>query len=118
MTRPRKCKKVFCLPQSTLYGPLNKLNQDCYTIIMSVEEYETIRLIDLENLTQEECAEKMDVARTTIQRLYNDARNKLAASLVNGNYLKIEGGDYILHDENELLNGHGRGRRHRGGKIF
>jgi len=117
MPRPRKWKKVFCLPESTLYGPLNKLNQDSDTIIMSVEEYETIRLIDLENSTQEECAEMMDVARTTIQRLYNDARNKIAAALVNGNFLKIEGGDYILYDENELVNGHGRCRRHRGGRI-
>lgn len=118
MPRPRKWKKVFCLPKRTLYGPLNKFNQDSDTIIMSVEEYETIRIIDLENLTQEECADKMDVARTTVQRLYNDARNKLALSLVNGNCIKIEGGDYILHDENEFVNGHGRGKRHRGGKIF
>ena len=66
---------------------------------MTVEEYETIRLIDLEGLTQEECAESMNVAQTTVQRIYNDARRKLAHSLVNGAVLKIEGGNYKLCDE-------------------
>lgn len=76
---------------------------------MTVEEYETIRLIDLEGLTQEECSEIMEVARTTVQRIYNDARRKLADSLVNGAVLKIEGGDYRLC-ESEPYNrcGHGR----------
>jgi predicted DNA-binding protein (UPF0251 family) len=72
-------------------------------IFMTVDEYETIRLIDLEEMTQEECAQKMDVARTTIQRIYNDARKKLAMSLVEGNQLKIQGGDYKLCDKSELL---------------
>ncbi len=66
---------------------------------MTIEEYEAIRLIDLEGLTQEECAESMDVARTTVQRIYNDARKKLARSLVNAEILKIEGGAYKLCDE-------------------
>ncbi|MBA1336984.1 MAG: hypothetical protein HPY66_3420 [Firmicutes bacterium] len=82
---------------------------------MTVEEYETIRLIDLEGLTQEECADRMDVARTTVQRIYNDARKKLAEALVNGNVLKIEGGNYKLCDEREQVYGCGRRRRHRFG---
>ena len=67
-------------------------------IIMQVEEYETIRLIDLEGLTQEECAERMDVARATVQKIYFDARKKIADSIINGNVLRIEGGDYRLYD--------------------
>jgi len=104
MPRPRKCRKVCCLPESNLFGPLNKMNLDSEIIIMTVEEYEAIRLIDLEGMMQEQCAERMNVARTTVQRIYNDARKKLAGSLVNGNVLKIEGGDYKLCDESEEMN--------------
>ena len=116
MPRPRKWKKVCCLPESSLYGPLNKPNVDNEFIAMTVEEYETIRLIDLDGLTQEECAERMHVARATVQKIYNDARGKLADSLVNGSVLKIEGGDYKLYDESEQLHGCGRCRRQRCGQ--
>lgn len=105
MPRPRKCRKVCCLPERNLFGPLNIKNLEEKIVVMTVDEYETIRLMDLEGMTQEECAEKMNVARTTIQRIYNDARLKLAKSLVNGDILKIEGGDYKLCDENEPLCG-------------
>lgn len=50
-------------------------------------------------LVEEECAEKMNVARTTVQRIYNDARKKLAECLVNGIVLKKERGDYQLCNE-------------------
>ncbi len=61
-------------------------------VILSVEEYETIRLIDLEGLEQKECAERMGVARSTVQRMYSHAKTKVADSLANGKVLKIEGG--------------------------
>lgn len=100
MVRPRKWRKVCCLPESNLFGPLNSFDLES-EIIMTVEEYETIRLIDFENLTQEECSDRMKVARTTVQKIYSDARKKLSQSLVIGSVLKIEGGDYKLYDDTE-----------------
>ncbi len=70
-------------------------------MFMTIEEYECLRLIDLEKLTQEECAAKMNVARTTVQATYNSARIKLADCLVNTRELKIEGGDYYVCDGSE-----------------
>lgn len=102
MPRPRKWRRVCCLPDSNLYGPLDGMSPDSEIIVMTVDEYETIRLIDLEGLNQEECAERMQVARATVQNIYKEARKKLAESIVNGNMVKIEGGDYKLYNENEL----------------
>lgn len=78
---------------------------------MTVDEYETIRLIDLEGFTQEEAAKKMNIARTTVQGIYNDARKKVAQSLVNGKVLIIEGGEYRLCSGHEKECGRGCGKR-------
>ncbi len=96
MPRPRKRRRVCCMPMNDLFGPLNAQMNEEDMVSMTVDEYETIRLIDLEGLTQEECAKQMDVARTTVQGIYIDARKKLAQSLVNGKVLRIEGGNYKL----------------------
>ena len=99
MPRPRKWRRVCDLPDINLFGPLNVKAPADDLIIMTVEEYETIRLIDFEGMMQEECAARMNVARTTVQKIYNAARKKVADALVNGRALKIEGGDYRLCDE-------------------
>ncbi|HHZ02588.1 MAG TPA: DUF134 domain-containing protein [Tissierellia bacterium] len=96
MARPRKWRKVCCLPDVNRFGPLDSTGEKNHFVIMSVDEYETIRLIDLEGLTQEECAGLMNVARTTVQGIYQSARKKLAEFLVEGKVLRIEGGDYKL----------------------
>ena len=113
MPRPRKWRKVCCLPENSQFGPLDKSEKNGQVIIMSVDEYETIRLIDLENFTQEECATQMNIARTTVQGIYADARKKLAESLVNGKQLNIQGGEYELCAGEEISCGCGGCGRHR-----
>ena len=101
MARPRKWRRVCSLPLNTDFGPTASNNSLPRTVTMSVDEFETIRLMDLERLTQENCAEQMGIARTTVQRIYEDARRKLADSLVNGASLHIEGGDFRICGEDE-----------------
>lgn len=98
MARPQKLRKVCSMPCSKHFGPLGKRADFCEIVTISVDEYETIRLIDLEGMTQEACAEKMKVARTTVQAMYIAARKKLAELLVNGKMLHIEGGHVRLCD--------------------
>ena len=86
------------MPNNRFFGPLDNKEKDSSIIIMTIEEYEVIRLIDYQGFLQEEAATQMDVARTTVQRIYNEARKKIASSVVESKILKIEGGNYILCD--------------------
>lgn len=117
MSRPRKFRKVCQLPDNKRFGPLDGDPDINEYVRMTVDEYETIRLIDLEGFNQEECARQMRVARTTVQGIYVNARRKLAESLVNGKGLLIDGGDYTLCEDTGDFCGPGchRQRRGRGG---
>lgn len=81
-------------------------------VVLNVDEYEAIRLIDRQGFSQEECSAYMQVARTTVQMIYNSARKKLAAALVDGLPLRIEGGSYQLCDGKEEACGCGGCRKH------
>ena len=85
--------------------------------MMTVDEYEAIRLIDHEGFNQEECAGYMNIARTTAQQIYNDARKKLSISLVEGKPLVISGGEYRLCEGNEPYCGCSGCHRHRRGRM-
>ena len=65
---------------------------------MTVDEYETIRLLDKKGYSQEQCAVSMQIARTTVQRIYEIARKKIADALIDGHPLRIEGGDFRICD--------------------
>lgn len=95
MSRPKKCRRVCDFPQTLTFFPEDCKNGE-QAVILTVDEYETIRLIDKEGLSQEQCGEWMQVARTTVQQIYASARKKLADVLVDGLSLRIEGGNYRL----------------------
>ena len=65
-------------------------------IILHLEEYEAIRLLDYQNLTQEEAAVFMDVSRPTLTRIYEEARNKVATAFIEGRDLLFRGGDFYF----------------------
>lgn len=113
MPRPRKCRKVCQVPHIKEFQPVGALENAA--VILTVDEYETIRLIDKQGFSQEECSAYMKVARTTVQLIYNSARKKLAEALTEGRALRIEGGDYELCDGKEVYCGCGGCRKHRMG---
>lgn len=113
MARPRKYRRVCCIPEKKWFGPLGAKIEIENVIIMCVEEYEVIRLMDWVGLTQEECAQRMGVARTSVQRLYNDARKKMADSFINSKLIKVEGGNFTeCTGENPNCCGKGCVKRH------
>ncbi len=96
MARPRRCRRVCSEPDYSSFMPDGIPCSE--TVTLAVDEYEVIRLIDLEKLTHEQCAKRMDISRTTVTEIYESAREKIANSIVNGKRLIIEGGDYRLCD--------------------
>ena len=94
MPRPRKFRRVCHYPQTLSFAPEEGQGKD--PVILTVDEYETIRLMDREGLSQEEASAQMGVARTTVQQIYGSARRKLADAIVDGRPLVIRGGDYRL----------------------
>ena len=97
MPRPVKCRKVCHFPQILEFLPADNTEKKT-PIVLTVDEYETIRLLDKKGYSQEQCAASMQVARTTVQRIYEIARKKIADALIDGHPLRIEGGDFRICD--------------------
>ena len=105
MPRPKKCRRICDYPQTPSFVPA-EMPEPRNAVILTLEEYETIRLIDKEGLSQEQCGDFMQVARTTVQQIYSSARKKLADVLVDGLPLRIAGGDYRLCNGGNRACGH------------
>jgi len=106
MPRPKKTRFVSAYPMITAFVPHGK--DVTGEALMTVEEFEAIRLSDFEHLDQESAAGMMGVSRHTFGRLLSSGRSIVADALVTGKILKIEGGEYAFR-------GGGQGRRRRGG---
>ncbi|MBR2778608.1 MAG: DUF134 domain-containing protein [Firmicutes bacterium] len=100
MARPEKSKRVCVAPSYNKFfsdSPVEGGEEE----ILTIEQFETVRLIDFVGLTQEQCAAQMNVARTTVQRMYTEARKKIACFLIKGCSLSIDGGNYRICEHGE-----------------
>ncbi len=94
MPRPVKCRRVCMEPEYTGFLPDGiTAGED---IVLTVDEYEVIRLVDLQKKTHVQTAEQMGISKTTVTEIYELAREKIADCLVNGKRLLIAGGSYKL----------------------
>ncbi len=90
----RRCRRVGFKPTFTSFGPAVAGITEPEETVLTVDEFEAVRLKDLEGLDQSECAEKMDVSQPTFHRLVISARRKIADALTHGKTIKIDGGHY------------------------
>ena len=97
MPRKQRCRCIEGYPDHWAFSPEELSGKE--PVVMTLDEFETIRLLDREGLTQEQCAEKMGIARTTVTAIYDSARRKVADALVEGKQLLIRGGNYRLNDQ-------------------
>ena len=94
MPRPKRCRKICRYPACWSFSPDSTGRQDA--VLLMLDEFETIRLIDYEKKTQEACAEIMGVSRATVTGIYESARGKVADALVNGKRIRLTGGAYYM----------------------
>ena len=120
MARPVRCRRICFEPKYSQFipddreprksnGEQNKEQnkeqneeqneeQSREQVLLTLDEFEAIRLIDHEKKTHEQCARQMTISRTTVTEIYERARGKIADCIVNGKTLCISGGNYVLCD--------------------
>lgn len=92
MPRPKRCRRICEVPVNDMFYP--SVDNDLEGISLTLDEYEVIRLVDLEGYSHLDCAKQMDISRSTVQEIYESARRKIASFIVYGRKLYIRGGNY------------------------
>ncbi|MDQ7096310.1 DUF134 domain-containing protein [Desulfosporosinus sp. PR] len=98
MPRPIKWRRVEYIPENKYFAPCPKGKCGCLEgvedVQLKVEELEAMRLKDIEELSQEECAARMQISRQTFQNIIDEARKKVARALIENRAITIGGGHY------------------------
>ena len=118
MPRPPCSRRIAGRPASPLFKPAGVPAHQLEEVVMTLDEFEALRLADLNGLYQAEAARQMAVSRATFSRIVESARRKTADVLVHGKALRVEGGPVRLvgrrccpaHDADAVWRGVGRGR--------
>jgi predicted DNA-binding protein (UPF0251 family) len=92
MSRPCRCRRIRCNPDTNYFKPRGIPLDSLEEVNLTLDELEAVRLADLEGLYQEDAARKMDISRQTFGNIINSAHKKIADVLLNAKALKIEGG--------------------------
>jgi len=94
--RPKRKRFIGFNPEITYFKPAGIPLRNMSEEVLALDEVEAIRLADLEDLDQQEAAEKMGISRVTFLRILHSAHKKIASSLIFGKAIKMKGGDYIM----------------------
>ncbi len=94
MARPKRCRRICGYPNYWGFVPEGKEPEE--TVFIMLDELETLKLMDYQKLTQDECASVMGVSRATIAGIYDKARFKLADAMINGKRIRVTGGTYVI----------------------
>jgi len=92
MSRPCRCRRIRCNPDTNYFKPRGIPLDSLEEVNLALDELEAVRLADLEGLYQEDAAKQMGISRQTFGNIINAAHEKIADVLLNAKALKIEGG--------------------------
>ena len=83
------------MPQAVYFKPAGIKMRQLEEVVLTIEEFEALRLKDFEDLDQKDAAKKMGISQPTFNRLIFSARKNVADAIANGKALKIEGGSFV-----------------------
>ncbi|MGJ8550826.1 DUF134 domain-containing protein [Winogradskyella wichelsiae] len=98
MPRPKKKRKVNNPPKMLGFKPFGIRFCETEHVVMQYEEYETVKLVIYDDLSQDEAADQMEVSRPTLTRIYNSALKKIGQAFVEGKSILIKGGDFEFEE--------------------
>ena len=90
MPRPRKQRRIRGRPRSDYFKPAGVRMFNLSEIVLTPEEFETIRLIDFEQTPQEHAAKQMNISQPTLSRMLTSARKKISDAIINGKAIRID----------------------------
>jgi uncharacterized protein len=93
MARPEKNRKVCNPPKMYGFKPFGMTMCETEPVVIHFDEYESLKLVNYDNLSQDEAAEMMNVSRPTLTRIYNRALRKIAVAFTEGKTVFIKGGN-------------------------
>ena len=98
MSRPCKKRRLVSKPNVFYFKPAGIQKKDLKEINMNHEEFEALKLIDLEKIPQSEAGKKMNISQPTLSRILQSSRNKIANAIINGKAIKIETWNQFQHN--------------------
>ncbi len=87
--RPRRRRRIRFNHQINYYKPQGVPLRNLAVEEISIEELEALRLKNIDNLDQNECAEKMNISQSTFQRLLSEAYKKISRALIEGKAIRV-----------------------------
>jgi predicted DNA-binding protein (UPF0251 family)/DNA-directed RNA polymerase subunit RPC12/RpoP len=103
MPRRKRRRLVTREPHISVFKPAGIPAKDLEEILITIDEFEAVRMADFEGLSQRDASAAMQVSQPTFNRILSSARSKIARGLVLGTVLRIEGGRYLLADGTGVL---------------
>jgi len=94
MARPRKCRRIGFVPICYKFKPAGIPGSELEEVLITLDELEAVRLADLEQLYQEDAAQKMEISRQSFGLIVASGRQKIADTIINGKLLKVEQIDF------------------------
>ena len=89
MVRPRLCRRIRFNPNVTYFKPQGVPLRFLEVVELTTEEAEALRLRNIKDLEQIECAKLMKTSQSTFQRILASAYKKVTEALIEGKAIKI-----------------------------